>query len=102
MYNRAVGGDHFEAMLELGKEVAEGRDGIEMGSSRTLGEQPNYTLERLITVLMWGLFTYFTANPPGRGWQRNEGLLLLHSFQSLDILVAFSILRFGTSAKSVS
>ncbi len=35
----------------------------EMGSSRTLGEQPNYTLERLITVLMWGLFTYFTATP---------------------------------------
>ncbi len=26
-----------------------------------------------------------------RGWQRNEGLLLLHSFLSLDILVAFSI-----------
>ncbi len=46
--------------------------------------------------------TYFIATPPDRGWQRNEGLLLLHSFLSLDILVAFSILRFGTSAKSVS
>ncbi len=39
--------------------------------------------------------TYFIATPPDRGWQRNEGLLLLHSFLSLDILVAFSILRFG-------
>ncbi len=37
-----------------------------------------------------------------RGWQRSEGLLLLHSFLSLDILAAFSILRFGTPAKSVS
>ncbi len=46
--------------------------------------------------------TYFIATPPDRGWQRSEGLLLLHSFLSLDILVAFSILRFGTSAKSVS
>ncbi len=46
--------------------------------------------------------TYFIATPPDRGWQRNEGLLLLHSFLSLDIFVAFSILRFGTSAKSVS
>ncbi len=45
--------------------------------------------------------TYFIATPPDRGWQRNDGLLLLHSFLSLDILVAFSILRFGTSAKSV-
>ncbi len=32
----------------------------------------------------------FIATPPDRGWQRNEGLLLLHSFLSLDILVAFS------------
>ncbi len=48
------------------------------------------------------LLTYFIATPPDRGWQRSEGLLLLHSFLSLDILVAFSILRFGTSAKSVS
>ncbi len=55
-----MGGESFKAMLELGKEVAEGRDGIE----QDVGEQPNYTLERLITVLMWGLFTYFTANPP--------------------------------------
>ncbi len=46
--------------------------------------------------------TYFIATPPDRGWQRNEGLLLLHSFLSFDILVAFSILRFDTSAKSVS
>ncbi len=46
--------------------------------------------------------TYFIATPPDRGWQRSEGLLLLHSFLSLHILVAFSILRFGTSAKSVS
>ncbi len=29
--------------------------------------------------------TYFIATPPDRGWQRNEGLLLLHSFLSLDI-----------------
>ncbi len=42
------------------------------------------------------LLTYFIATPPDRGWQRNEGLLLLHSFLSLDISVAFSILRFGT------
>ncbi len=28
--------------------------------------------------------TYFIATPPDRGWQRNEGLLLL-SFLSLDI-----------------
>ncbi len=46
--------------------------------------------------------TYFIAAPPDRGRQRNEGLLLLHSFLSLDILVEFSILRFSTSAKSVS
>ncbi len=46
--------------------------------------------------------TCFIATPPDRGWQRSEGLLLLHSFLSLDILVAFSMLRFGTSAKSVS
>ncbi len=32
---------------------------------------------------------YFTATPPDRRWQRNEGLLLLHNFLSLDILVAF-------------
>ncbi len=49
-----------------------------------------------------GLLTYFIATPPDRSWQRNEGLLLLRSFLSLDILVAFSIFRFGTSAKSVS
>ncbi len=29
--------------------------------------------------------TYFIATPPYRGWQRSEGLLLLHSFLSLDI-----------------
>ncbi len=29
--------------------------------------------------------TCFIATPPGRGWQHNEGLLLLHSFLSLDI-----------------
>ncbi len=40
--------------------------------------------------------------PLDRGWQRNEGVLLLHRFLSLDILVTFSILTFGTSAKSVS
>ncbi len=48
------------------------------------------------------LLTLFIATPPGWGCQRNEGLVLLHSFLSLDNLVAFSILRFGTSAKSVS
>ncbi len=45
---------------------------------------------------------YFIATPPYRGWQRSEGRLLLHSFLSLDMFVAFSILRFGTSVKSVS
>ncbi len=48
------------------------------------------------------ILTYFFATPPYRCWQRSEGRLLLHSFLSLDIFVAFSILRFGTSAKSVS
>ncbi len=28
---------------------------------------------------------YFIATPPDRGLQRNKGLLLLHSFLSLDI-----------------
>ncbi len=45
---------------------------------------------------------FFIATPPYRGWQRSEGRFLLHSFLSLDMFVAFSILRFGTSAKSVS
>ncbi len=48
------------------------------------------------------LLTYFIATPPYRGWQRRKSRLLLHGFVSLDIFVAFSILRFGTSAKSVS
>ncbi len=48
------------------------------------------------------LITYFIATPPARDWQHSEGLLLLHSFVSLDIFIEFSILRFGTSAKSVS
>ncbi len=39
------------------------------------------------------LLTYFITTPPYRGWQRSEGLLLLHSFLSLDIFVAFSIVR---------
>ncbi len=34
--------------------------------------------------------TYFIETPPYRGWQRSDGLLLLHSFLSLDIFVAFS------------
>ncbi len=38
-----MGGENFEAMLELGKETAEGGDGIE----QDVGEQPNYTLARL-------------------------------------------------------
>ncbi len=42
----------------------------------------NVTSDRGIVVL-----TYFIAAPPDRGWQRNEGLLLLHSFLSLDIPV---------------
>ncbi len=46
------------------------------------------------------LLIYFIATPPYRGWRRGEGLLLLHSFLSLDISVAFSILRFGASEKS--
>ncbi len=45
--------------------------------------------------------TYFIATTPDGGWKRSEGLLLLHSFISLDILVAFSIVRFGTSAESL-
>ncbi len=48
------------------------------------------------------LIAYFITAPPDRGWQHNEGLLLLHSFLSLDILVEFSILRFGASAKVIS
>ncbi len=39
------------------------------------------------------LLTYFIATPPYRGWQRSEGRLLLRSFLSFDIFVAFSILR---------
>ncbi len=35
--------------------------------------------------LVENAITYFIATPPDRGWQRNEGLLLLHSFLSLDI-----------------
>ncbi len=35
------------------------------------------------------LLTYFIATPPYRGWQRSEGRLLLHSFLSLDMFVAF-------------
>ncbi len=30
--------------------------------------------------------TYLIATPPNRSWQRNEGLLLLHSFPFLEIL----------------
>ncbi len=52
-------------------------------------------LKSLQAMLKYQLLIYFIATPPDRGWQRNEGLLLLHSFLSLDILVAFSILRFG-------
>ncbi len=60
-------------------------------------------LRRHLQILLRVDFlTYFIANPPARGWQRNEGLLLLHSFLYVDILKAFSILRFSTSAKSVS
>ncbi len=36
------------------------------------------------------ILTYFIVAPPGRDWQRNEGLLLLHSFLSLEMLVAFN------------
>ncbi len=35
-----------------------------------------------------GKLTYFLAAPPSRGWQRSEGLLLLHSFLSSDTLIA--------------
>ncbi len=34
VYNQAAGGDNFEAMLELGKEMAEGRDGTEQDVGR--------------------------------------------------------------------
>ncbi len=42
----------------------------EMGSSRTLGEQPNYTLARLIKVRMWGLLVtlQFYGRRNGMGW----------------------------------
>ncbi len=50
----------------------------------------------LIVSLNGDRHTYFIATPPYRGWQRSEGRLLLHSFLSLDMFVAFSILRFGT------
>ncbi len=44
-----------------------------------------YPSFRLTYVLIY-------CKSPDRGLQRSEGLLLLHSFLSLDILVAFSIL----------
>lgn len=44
----------------------------------------------------------FIATLPSIGWQRSEGLLLLHSFVSSDILAALSIVRLGASAMSVS
>ncbi len=61
-----MGGENFEAMLELGKETAEGGDGIE----QDVGEQPNYTLARLIKVLMWRLFVtlQFYGRRNGMGW----------------------------------
>ncbi len=34
LYNQAVGGENFEVMFELGKELAEGRDGIEKDVGR--------------------------------------------------------------------
>ncbi len=37
------------------------------------------------------LLTYYIATPPDRGWQRNEGLLLLHRFLSLDITTRFQM-----------
>ncbi len=37
-------------------------------------------------VRVFSLLIYFIETPPYRGWQRNEGLLLLHSFLSLDII----------------
>ncbi len=48
------------------------------------------------------ILTYFIATRPYRGWQRSECRLLLHSFLSLDMFAAFSILRFGTFEKTVS
>ncbi len=61
-----MSGENFEAMLELGKEMAEGRDGIE----QDVGEQPNYTLARLIKVLMWGAISNFAVygRRNGMGW----------------------------------
>ncbi len=43
---------------------------------------PNGAIRRESRALY---LTYFIATPPGRGWQRNEGLLPLHSCLSLDI-----------------
>ncbi len=40
-----------------------------------------HDIEFLRTSLYAYLLTFF-ATPPDRGWQRNEGLLLLHSFLS--------------------
>ncbi len=45
------------------------------------------------------ILTYFIATARDRGWQRNEDVLLLHRFLPIDILVAFSILRFGKSCE---
>ncbi len=55
------------------------------GASRT----PHPTVLQYLDML---LLSFFIATPLDRGWQRNEGLLLLHSFLSLDILVSI----FGT------
>ncbi len=51
-----------------------------------------------LVLFIWKivLFSYFIATPPDRGWQRNEGLLLLHSFLSLDIVLFTSYFEWTT------
>ncbi len=47
--------------------------------------------------LCFNLLTYFIATPPYRGWHRSEGLSLLHSFLSLDIVLTSITIKHATS-----
>ncbi len=89
---------------EIKKEPASvecGVDELNLAMINDTGSSGSLSEGHMLAVFLSHL-TYFIANPHGRGWQRNEGLFLLHSFLSLDSSVAFSILRFGISAKRVS
>ncbi len=56
----------------------------------TIVEDPRGNIGKSSSVLTYflrqivELLTCFIATPSDSGWQRNEGLLLLHSFLSLD------------------